>query len=158
MAALVTQADLEMVVTPATVAALFSDDGGPVANEDLLTSFIDAGSRQAEGLLYPGFQSPETIATLVSDDSGVRLMIAQLVIGLAATRRPGLLSPDGSTPLMALAKAAKVDLERVGRGLARSIGESGAAGRNRTMVAAVRPAMLPVFRASGDDRRGPGGF
>lgn len=156
---LIVQLDLEIRVGASTLRQMLTDDGSTTIDSTLVTWALETASAEAYGLLRPGYTADETIKTLVDNDPGVKNAVVELAIGLAGTRRPGILAADGSTPYSKWRSAARKELKEWGEGKRRAKGET-TAGRNQNIPARVGPIAAgdTVFIPTTENPQGKGGF
>lgn len=158
MAALSTQARLESRVGARQLVAMADDDQDGVADAAIITWAIDIGSRRAEGILLGAFGSTTRIKQLVDADPSLQNDIDEICLGVLSTRRPSFLSPEGTTPLSLLGRAAEKRLREVADTDRGAAGEE-TAGQNDAIATHVnRDPTTFVFAASASNPRGPGGF
>lgn len=157
MAVLIEQQDYEDLYGVANVGRLFNDVGGDTVDATLLAKNAGIASRRMEGLLFKGFPDLDKIAQLAADNEELRALGAMLGIGIRALARPGIMAPDGTTPLSAWESRAEKTLKEIASG-ERRLSSEATVGRNALVGAATQPRKTPVFRSTRCDRQGPGGF
>ncbi len=157
---LITQRDLELRIGSNNVARMCNDVGGNDADQEILRKVIGQASARARTLLYRAYPSNEQIKNLVTADEGVKMLVEDLAIGLMGDRRPGFLASDGKTPYSSFRGRAEKALRAFADADDRPAGEE-SAGASSVVAAEAHPSRAqrdPVFAASSDDPKGPGGF
>lgn len=157
---MISQRDLELRIGADNVARMTNDDGGTEPDPEIMQKVLIQASSRARTLLFRGFPSNDQIEELVACDEGVKMLVEDIGIGLMGDRRPGFIAADGRTPYSAFRTRAEKALRDVADGADRSAGEE-AAGGVGTVAGEAKPARAqrdPVFAATANDPKGPGGF
>ncbi len=155
--ALITKAELERRIGVHTLAELTSDDGSGQADNAIVDELLEEASDRAMGILWSGFPSEQQITDLMTADRAAKGAVLDIAAELAGMRRSGLQSEDGKTPYSGWAARAEKRLVEIAAGKRRAKGEA-EAGTNARLGVRTRPDRRPIFAATKDNPRGPGGF
>lgn len=160
-ALLISQSDLELHIGVQTVAQLSTDDGSETPNAAVIAKVLQGASDAARGILRSGFsddQVDDLVDALVGDDQAVKDHVLDIAAGLLGQRRPGLLSPDGTTPFSGFRRAAEKALKETAAGKRRAAGETNAGSNSKLKARTNQSTKKPVFASTKDDPVGPGGY
>jgi hypothetical protein len=163
MARYLTITDLDSLVGRARVEQYFDDDlSGDLAEESTeLDDVLTAAENEADKHLKRSF-SDDQIDTLIDNDKSLRRDVAWVALEFATERRPEFCQPDGKGAFWAQYERSVESFKALGKGNARSRGES-AAGKSTRIGGTVQPRVsrsVPrfIFAPDRDHPRGHGDF
>jgi hypothetical protein len=149
----ITLDDLCGVFDPATVRAVFCDDGTGRPGRRLDTA-ISAGRRMGDAILMTGWGA-DAIESLVAEDEGIRTLMCRLIVACGMIGKAEW--SGAGAPYENLEKQTLDRLKMIALGQARSSGES-VAGANPNIAGVTIPAEPNFLFAPSASRPRRGGY